>query len=51
MNPGVIHTEMLESCFGSGANSYPDPKNWAARAVPFILKLKQRDNGRAVTVP
>ena len=24
-NPGVIHTDMLESCFGSGAASFQDP--------------------------
>ncbi|KAL2939513.1 NADPH-dependent pterin aldehyde reductase [Bienertia sinuspersici] len=25
LSPGVVHTEMLESCFGSTANVYPKP--------------------------
>ncbi|MCA9156321.1 MAG: oxidoreductase, partial [Planctomycetales bacterium] len=51
LNPGVIHTEMLESCFGTHASAYPDPETWAQRAVPFLLKLGPKDNGRSLTVP
>ena len=51
MNPGVINTEMLQSCFGSAAASYPNAMDWAESAVPFILSLSQRDNGSSVTVP
>jgi NAD(P)-dependent dehydrogenase (short-subunit alcohol dehydrogenase family) len=50
-NPGVIHTEMLESCFAEGAASYPSPQQWAEVAVPYILELGPEDNGQAVTVP
>ena len=50
LNPGVIHTDMLESCFGSGASAYPNPQQWAQRAVPFILGLGSADNGQPVTV-
>ncbi len=50
-NPGVIHTEMLESCFGAGAASYPSPSQWAESAVPFLLQLGPHDNGQPVTVP
>ena len=32
LNPGVIHTEMLESCFGTAAAGYPTPEKWAERA-------------------
>ncbi|RME93611.1 MAG: SDR family oxidoreductase [Verrucomicrobia bacterium] len=50
LNPGIIHTEMLESCFGAAAASYPDPATWARTAVPFLLGLGPRDNGRPLTV-
>jgi NAD(P)-dependent dehydrogenase (short-subunit alcohol dehydrogenase family) len=51
LNPGVINTDMLQSCFGSGAKAYPSPGDWAKRSVPFILSLGPKDNGRSVTVP
>jgi NAD(P)-dependent dehydrogenase (short-subunit alcohol dehydrogenase family) len=51
LNPGVINTDMLQSCFGSGARAYPSPDDWAERSVPFILSLGAKDNGRSVTVP
>jgi NAD(P)-dependent dehydrogenase (short-subunit alcohol dehydrogenase family) len=51
LNPGIIDTEMLRSCFGAGAASYPDATQWATRAVPFLMKLGARDNGRALTAP
>jgi NAD(P)-dependent dehydrogenase (short-subunit alcohol dehydrogenase family) len=51
LNPGVINTEMLQSCFGADASGYPSPQDWAKRAVPFLLKLRDKDNGRALTVP
>ncbi len=51
LNPGVIHTEMLESCFGASAADYPDPDHWAKSAVPFLLQLSASDNGDPLTVP
>lgn len=51
LNPGVIHTDMLEACFGAGASAYPSPADWAQRAVPFILNFGARDNGASVTAP
>lgn len=51
LNPGVIDTDMLRSCFGGSAASYPGPKEWASRAVPFLLKLGPRDNGQPLTAP
>jgi NAD(P)-dependent dehydrogenase (short-subunit alcohol dehydrogenase family) len=51
LNPGIINTDMLRSCFGESAAGYPDPTEWALRAVPFLLKLGPRDNGRSLTVP
>lgn len=50
LNPGIIHTEMLETCFGQQAHSYPSPTAWAQKAVPFILGLSENDNGQALTV-
>jgi NAD(P)-dependent dehydrogenase (short-subunit alcohol dehydrogenase family) len=51
LNPGIIRTEMLKICFGPSAASYPSATDWAKRAVPFLLKLKAKDNGQALTVP
>ena len=51
LNPGVIDTEMLRSCFGGSAGSYPKPESWAKAAVPFLLKLGAQHNGQALTVP
>jgi NAD(P)-dependent dehydrogenase (short-subunit alcohol dehydrogenase family) len=51
LNPGVIDTDMLRSCFGDSAHSYPGPDEWAERAVPFLLNLSARHNGQQLTVP
>ena len=51
LNPGIINTEMLRSCFGDSANSYPTPAQWAKMAVPFLLQLGAKDNGKPLSVP
>jgi len=51
LNPGMIETEMLHSCFGDSAASYPDPAQWAQSAGPYLLSLDADDNGRQLTVP
>ncbi len=51
LNPGIIDTEMLRSCFGGGASGYPAPEAWARTAVPFLAALGPRDNGQALTAP
>ncbi len=51
LNPGIINTRMLQSCFGSSASSYPSPAQWAKRAVPFLLELGPADNGKQLTAP
>jgi NAD(P)-dependent dehydrogenase (short-subunit alcohol dehydrogenase family) len=51
LNPGIIDTDMLRSCFGDEAGHYPSAEEWAKRAVPFILKLGRRDNGQSLSVP
>ena len=51
LNPGIIHTEMLDSCFGASASAYPLPESWARKAVPFMLELDHADNGDPLTAP
>jgi len=51
LNPGIINTEMLQSCFGGSASSYPNPADWARSAVPYLLRLGPADNGKALTAP
>ena len=49
-NPGIIHTEMLESCFGPSASGYHTPEEWARRAVPYLAALETRHNGQSVSL-
>ena len=51
LNPGIIHTDMLEISFGEDAASYTSVKEWVQKAVPFLLKFKPSDNGMPMTVP
>ena len=51
LNPGIINTDMLQSCFGGSASGYPSPAEWAKSAVPFLLKLGPADNGKQMTAP
>ena len=51
LNPGIIDTDMLRSCFAGDASNYPKPAAWAKTAVPFLLKLNSADNGKPLTVP
>jgi NAD(P)-dependent dehydrogenase (short-subunit alcohol dehydrogenase family) len=51
LNPGIIDTDMLRSCFGAAAAGYPTPETWARRAAPFLLGLGPKDNGRPLTAP
>lgn len=51
MNPGVINTEMLQSCFGKSAAHYPDAEEWSRTAVPYLLKLGAKDNGKQLSCP
>lgn len=50
LSPGVINTEMLQSCFGSSADLYPTPESWAPKAASMILNLTAADNGASLTV-
>ncbi|WP_425613892.1 SDR family oxidoreductase [Anatilimnocola sp. NA78] len=50
LNPGIINTELLQSCF-AGADSFPSPEKWSRQAAPYILGLGPRDNGQSRTAP
>ena len=51
LNPGVIATDMLRTCWGESANAYPTADEWVKQAAPFILQFGRKDNGRSLTVP
>jgi len=51
LNPGIINTEMLQTCWADGANRYPTPDRWSRIAVPFLLSLTANDNGESLSVP
>ena len=51
LNPGIIDTDMLRSCFGGGASAYPDADEWSRVAAPFLMSLGASDNGQSLTVP
>jgi NAD(P)-dependent dehydrogenase (short-subunit alcohol dehydrogenase family) len=51
LSPGMIHTDMLEACYGQDAANYTSIKDWVEKAVPFLLQLSPADNGTPLTVP
>lgn len=51
LNPGIIHTQMLESCFGERAAQFASPEQWAKKVAPFLLQLGPEDNGDPLTAP
>jgi len=51
LSPGMVNTEMLQSCFGGGADTARKPDAFAQVAAPFLLALGPKDNGQSLTVP
>ena len=51
LNPGIINTQMLQSCFAGGASSFPTADEWVQQAVPFLMKLDATHNGQSLTAP
>jgi NAD(P)-dependent dehydrogenase (short-subunit alcohol dehydrogenase family) len=51
LNPGIIDTDMLRSCWADSAAGYPKPAEWAERVVPFLLQLGPKDNGKSLSAP
>lgn len=50
LNPGVIDTDMLRSCWSEEAGAYPKAEVWARTAAPAILKFGPKDNGRSASI-
>ncbi|MBU0741165.1 SDR family oxidoreductase [bacterium] len=51
LNPGIIDTDMLRTCWGSAAAAYPSPDAWSRTAAPLLLSLGPEHNGQAITAP
>lgn len=51
LNPGIIDTDMLRSCFGQHASRFSSPEKWARAAVPFLLSLSAEHNGQSLDAP
>ncbi len=51
MNPGIIDTDMLRSCFGEDASSFGNATQWAERTGPYLAGLDASINGQALTAP
>jgi NAD(P)-dependent dehydrogenase (short-subunit alcohol dehydrogenase family) len=50
LSPGIIDTDMLRTCFGSGAGRYPGPDEWVKTAIPFLLGLGPKQNGKSMSI-
>lgn len=50
VNPGIINTDMLKICFADEAELYTPLETWVEKAVPFLLKLSPRDNGKSLSI-
>ncbi|MCA9779312.1 MAG: SDR family oxidoreductase [Candidatus Eremiobacteraeota bacterium] len=50
LNPGIIDTEMLRSCFGTSASHYWAPQEWARSAADQILSFGLSNNGESATI-
>jgi NAD(P)-dependent dehydrogenase (short-subunit alcohol dehydrogenase family) len=50
LNPGIINTEMLRSCFGTSASQYSKPEVWARSAATQILSFERESNGVSATI-
>lgn len=50
LDPGVIHTAMLEKIFGKAASKQQSPQDWVEKAGPLILGIDRSMNGKSVKV-
>ncbi|MDA8020938.1 MAG: SDR family oxidoreductase [Thermoanaerobaculia bacterium] len=51
LQPGIIHTEMLDTAFGAAAEQHWTPAEWIDVAAPFILGLGPEHNGQSLRIP
>ena len=49
LNPGIINTEMLQTCIGDSANRYGTADEWSHAAAELILGIGPQDNGQQLT--
>ena len=50
LNPGVVNTALLQSCYGQVAATSPDANEWSHRAASMLLSLDESQNGQSLTV-
>ena len=50
LSPGVINTEMLQSCSPDVAPNAPTPEEWSHTAAKFIMNISANDNGKSLSV-
>ncbi|MCW9134392.1 SDR family oxidoreductase [Bacillus paramycoides] len=48
---GGIHTSMLQSCAPEYVSSSPTAEAWSHVAVPYMLSITSKDNGKSLTCP
>lgn len=51
LDPGVIATAMLAKAVPNAFSVSPKPQQWAKTAVPFILQISAKDNGKQLSAP
>jgi NAD(P)-dependent dehydrogenase (short-subunit alcohol dehydrogenase family) len=51
LSPGVVNTDMLQSCFADGAAQYPSAEEWSKLVIDDLLFLNAEHNGISLTVP
>ncbi len=51
VNPGIIDTDMLRSCWADEAGAFPGPEAWVQQAGPFFARLTPAANGSSLSVP
>jgi NAD(P)-dependent dehydrogenase (short-subunit alcohol dehydrogenase family) len=48
LRPGVVNTEMLQSCSPDTADDAISANAWAKKAVPFLLEISKKDSGQSL---
>jgi NAD(P)-dependent dehydrogenase (short-subunit alcohol dehydrogenase family) len=51
LNPGIIDTDMLRSCFGADTSSFGNATEWAERTGPYLAGLDASINDQSLTAP
>ena len=51
VSPGMVDTEMLQSCFGEESAKQRNPEQWSLSAAPYLLGLDMSANGKSLSTP